>query len=160
MTIKAFRIIGALGLALLIIALIVAAKQYGPQSGSDFWNNIQDGRTVTCTTFVDAEFTGQPLRVTGANCAASTACFVSPTHSFSIAGNIINGVIGNVKEGSIAMLQSGRVYDRQSVSVNAFNTASTPYTLKACVPKEATQVRIGIYNDQGGILNDQAYNIN
>lgn len=147
------RVLGLLGIFLIVLSLVFAFKQYGPNGLSGVFDSVYDGQTVQCNVAVDAQTFGQPLRITSASCVdRNDACIINPAKAYSVFG------IGDV-EGSIALWQSGELYDTEAVKVNVFSTASKVYVLSGCVPEDATAVRVGVLNSEGGVLNDQTYQI-
>jgi hypothetical protein len=118
-------------------------------SAATWFDGLRDGQSVACGVHVNAPVFGENLVITTPpTCHAEGSCFVSPLKSFSIAS----------LKGDIGLWQSGVLYGTEPVDQSRFATAKT-YTINACIPSEASAVRIGIITETGGIVNDQPISI-
>src|SRR5687768_5637579 len=96
--------------------------------------SLKDGRAVSCTVNVNAPLFGGNLEIKDVPvCQPQGSCFVSPAKSFSIAS----------VSGDIGLWQSGKLYATEEVEQSRLSSAQV-YTIKACIPQEASAVRIGI----------------
>jgi hypothetical protein len=148
------RVITIIGFLLILVGLVWGLKSYGPNGNDplDFFTGVYDGQEVSCNVQVDAELTGQPLRLRSVVCNKVESCITN----LNPASNLFIGE----RSGSLVLQQSGKTYDTTSVEESYLSTTPGVYKLHGCVPEDATQVRVGILNDIGGVLNDQAVNIN
>jgi hypothetical protein len=131
---------------LLIVAGVFAASgvsvtDYIKASYQENLNKINTGREVTCTVPVSGTLSGK-LSMSSPSCRAGKACTAPLSIVGSITGTDVNGVL--------QMSQSGKVYDSRDVTQNRL-TGSSSYGVDGCVPKEATQVRLTLVNEQGGV---------
>lgn len=133
-----------------IVGTFAAAALLGG-SFIGIFDEFNNGKEIHCDVAVDASVLGN-LRIQSAQCAAVDTCHVS--ESLSIVS------LPFQVEGDLALWQSGKIYDRVSVSESSINPNDGKYGLSACLPAETQQVRIGIINANGGIENDEVYNIN
>lgn len=131
-----------------ILCLLGGAVLLGGNLGG-ILEGIRDGREVSCNVVVNAPFLGSNLQISQPpSCQPLGGCIVSPFKSLSFAG--ITGDLG--------LWQSGILYATQEVDLSRLETRKT-YTITACIPQEASAVRIGIITETGGVVNDQAVTI-
>jgi hypothetical protein len=134
---------------LLIIAAAVILITGGLIAASTGGTSLLgNGQEVQCSTSVSARLNGAFDIKDGANCRRIDACTVNPLRSFWI---------GDVN-GKLQLLQSGTVYASKDITKNILAAAGS-FQITACVPKDASQVRLQVVNDQGGVDDDIATDI-
>lgn len=135
---------------LLTLGLLGLLSSFLVMGGSfaDGFNSLKDGQDVSCTVVVYAPATGSNLAISGQpSCHKIDSCFTSPFKSLSLVGI----------KGDIGLWQSGVLYASQAV--DQWRLTSETYTINACIPQEASAVRIGIITENGGVVNDQPITI-
>lgn len=135
-----------LGIILVMLAMvgIVAGVVMSLGGGlSEALNSLYDGQRIACDVQVDATAISGRLVIEGQPVCTRTGSCNAQTGSLSI-------FPGQV-EGKLAVTYNGRTYAAKTVSENRFDpSGASSYGITACIPGDATEVKIRTMNKNGG----------